>query len=97
MARAYRLAAERGHRGAVYNIATGAPVSIGDLVRRLVALSRIPLRIRGRQGIPDLSSGNSSRFRADTGWRPEIPLDRTLADLLDYERAALAPKAAARA
>ncbi|HLY73582.1 MAG TPA: NAD-dependent epimerase/dehydratase family protein [Planctomycetota bacterium] len=97
MARAYRLASERGQRGAVYNVATGAPVSIGDLVRRLVGLSRIRLRIRGRQGAPDLSSGNSARFRADTGWRPEIPLDRTLADLVDYERAALAPKAAARA
>ncbi|HLY08140.1 MAG TPA: NAD-dependent epimerase/dehydratase family protein [Planctomycetota bacterium] len=97
MARAYRLAAERGRRGAVYNVATGKPVSIGDIARRLVARSRIPLRILGERGVADLLSGDSSRFRKDAGWRPEIPLDQTLADLLDCERAALAPIAAARA
>ncbi|HVR87260.1 MAG TPA: NAD-dependent epimerase/dehydratase family protein [Planctomycetota bacterium] len=97
MARAYRLAGEHGRRGGIYNVATGQPVSIGELARRLLAQSRIPLRIRGDRGVADLISGDSARFRHDTGWRPEIPLDRTLADLLDYERAALAPKAAARA
>ena len=97
MARAYRLAAERGRRGAIYNVATGRPLSIGELARRLAARSRIPLKIRGDRGIADLISGDSARFRADTGWRPEIALDRTLADLLDYERTLLAPNAAARA
>jgi nucleoside-diphosphate-sugar epimerase len=28
----------------------------------------------------------TSRFRAATGWRPEIPLETTLRDLLDYQR-----------
>jgi len=97
MGRAYRLAAERGHRGTIYNVATGEPLSIGELAQRLAARSRVPLKILGERGVPDLISGDSSRFRADTGWRPEIPLDRTLADLLDYERRALAPNAAARA
>jgi nucleoside-diphosphate-sugar epimerase len=97
MARAYRLAAERGRRGAVYNVATGAPVSIGEVVRRLAAQSRISLKIRGERGIVDLISGDSTRFRADTGWRPEISFDRTLADLLNHERAALESKAVAQA
>src|SRR5579864_907614 len=69
MARAYRLAGERGRPGAVYNVATGAPVSIGELARRLAAQSRIPLRVRGERGVADLISGNSARFRADTGWK----------------------------
>jgi GDP-4-dehydro-6-deoxy-D-mannose reductase len=30
--------------------------------------------------------GDSTRLRAETGWAPQIPLDRTLDDLLDYWR-----------
>jgi len=97
MARAYRLAAERGRRGAAYNVATGRPVSIGEIARRLAALSRIPLRIRGDRGRADVITGDSTALREDTGWVPEIPLGRTLSDLLDHERAALEPNARARA
>jgi nucleoside-diphosphate-sugar epimerase len=31
--------------------------------------------------IPD-----SSRFREATGWKPQIPVEQTLRDLLDYHR-----------
>ena len=97
MARAYRLAAERGRRGAAYNVATGRPVSIGEIARRLAALSGVPLRIRGDRGRADVITGDSAALRRDTGWVPEIPLRRTLSDLLDHERAALEPNARARA
>lgn len=97
MARAYRLAAERGVRGEVYNVATGRPVSIGEVARRLVSLARIPLRIVGEPGVADLVSGLSSKFRKATGWAPSIPLAKTLSDLLEHERAAAEPKRAARA
>jgi nucleoside-diphosphate-sugar epimerase len=30
--------------------------------------------------------GDCSRFRADTGWEPEVPFEKTLADLLEYWR-----------
>ncbi len=97
MARAYRLAAERGARGEVYNVATGRPVRVADVVRSLAALARIPLRVHGEDGPEDLSTGDASKFRRATGWAPAIPLAKTLADLLDHERAAAAPKRAARA
>jgi GDP-4-dehydro-6-deoxy-D-mannose reductase len=90
MAQAYRLAAERGRRGEIYNVATGEPVSVEFIARSLAALSRIPVRIRGARGQADLISGDSSKFRAATGWRPEIPLSRTLSDLLNYERGLIA-------
>ena len=89
MARAYRLAAERGGRGEVYIVSTGEPVSIGDLARRLVARARIPLKLRGARGTADLISGDSTRFRSATGWRPEIPLEQTVADAIGYWRARL--------
>ena len=30
--------------------------------------------------------GDSSKFRGDTGWEPEIPFDKTLKDIVDYWR-----------
>jgi GDP-4-dehydro-6-deoxy-D-mannose reductase len=31
--------------------------------------------------------GSYGRLARETGWQPEIPMDRTLGDLLDYWRA----------
>ena len=30
--------------------------------------------------------GDASKFHKATGWQPEIPFEKTLADLLDYWR-----------
>ncbi|HET9768816.1 MAG TPA: GDP-mannose 4,6-dehydratase, partial [Thermoanaerobaculia bacterium] len=30
--------------------------------------------------------GDSTKFRNDTGWAPEVPFDKTLSDLLQYWR-----------
>ena len=86
MARAYLAAAERGRRGTVYNVGTGRPVSIGDILDVLVSLSRVPLRVQARRGPETVLSGDSSLFRSHTGWRPRLPLRRTLSDLLTHER-----------
>lgn len=87
MARAYILAAERGAAGAVYNVGTGRPVPIRRIVEVLVSLSRVALRVRAREGPSnDVLSCNPSFFRAATGWSAAIPLERTLADLLEHER-----------
>jgi GDP-4-dehydro-6-deoxy-D-mannose reductase len=86
MVRAYLAAAERGAAGETYNVATGRPVSIARIAGTLVSMARVPLAVRGPAGEPTTLSGDPSKFRAATGWRPEIPLRRTLADLLDWER-----------
>jgi GDP-4-dehydro-6-deoxy-D-mannose reductase len=86
MARAYVRAAERGVAGRCYNVGTGRPVSIGEIARILRGMSRVPLDLRAGTGEASTLSGDASLFRRDTGWRPEIPLRRTLADLLDFER-----------
>ena len=87
MARAYRLAAERGARGAVYNVGTGRPSKIRRVVEILTGLSRVKLKVTaGPDRAGDMLSCDASRFRAATGWAPEIPLERTLADLLEHER-----------
>jgi len=85
--RAYRLALERGADGATYNISSGALLRIGDLLSRLLELAGAagtpivpdPALFRPTDAVPALST---ERLRADTGWEPEIPIERTLRDLL---------------
>jgi GDP-4-dehydro-6-deoxy-D-mannose reductase len=86
MVRAYLLAAEKGRRGEVYNVATGKPVPIRRVVELLRRQSQVPLRVDAPEGRPDVVSGDPSKFRSATGWRPLIPLTQTLSDLLDFER-----------
>ncbi|MBI2900009.1 MAG: GDP-mannose 4,6-dehydratase [Planctomycetes bacterium] len=89
--RAYLLALEKAPPG-VYNVASGAGTTIRDLLDMLLGLARVPIQVvrdasRLRGGDPDVRIGEASRFRRATGWAPAIPLRKTLADLLDYERA----------
>jgi len=91
MVRAYWLAVTKGKPGEVYNIATGQGIRIRDILDRLLALSRVEVKIevdpaRLRPSDVEILIGDSSKFRADTGWEPRIPFEQTLRDLLDYWR-----------
>jgi len=89
--RAYRLAAEKCEVGETYNICSGKTISIRRVLDTLLELAKIEVRVEtepSRLRSSDLSvlSGDFSKFQAATGWRPEIPIERSLADLLDYWR-----------
>jgi GDP-4-dehydro-6-deoxy-D-mannose reductase len=96
MVRAYWLLLERGDPDAIYLACSGRSLPVRRLLDGLAPLARIPvtfssdptLRRDGEQ--PDLY-GSPARLRADTGWSPEIPIDTTLADTLEWwrERVAL--------
>jgi GDP-4-dehydro-6-deoxy-D-mannose reductase len=95
MVRAYWLAALKGKPGEVYNVATGSGITIQELLDRLRALSTAKVRVeqdpeRMRPSDVVRLIGDSTKFRADTGWQPEIPFEQTLADLLEYWRQRLA-------
>ena len=89
--RAYYLAATRGRPGEVYNIGSGRGRRLSELLDILAGLSRAPFtrredaaRLRPLE-VPLLVC-DAGRLRALTGWEPEIPLEQTMADLLDYWR-----------
>ncbi len=91
VARAYWLAATRGEPGAAYNVCSGSAVSIEEILEHLLALSDLTVHIREdparlRASDMPIMVGDHSRFTSATGWEPEIPLHRTLADLLDWWR-----------
>jgi GDP-4-dehydro-6-deoxy-D-mannose reductase len=89
--RAYRLLLERGLPGRPYNVASGTGRPIRALLDALLARSRTVIRVEtdpARTRTHDVTRlvGDSSRLRADTGWEPAIPFDRTIDDLLEYWR-----------
>ena len=89
MARAYLLAAERGRAGEIYNVASGRAWSIRKIADFLRAAARVPLRVTGPSRDRGLRLGDASKFRRRPGWTPQIPLEQTLRDLLEYERSRL--------
>jgi len=85
--RAYWLALERGTPGEVYNVASGRAVAIREVVDGFLALAGRPIEVRpvaARVRPIDLPLllGDAGRLRALTGWKPEIPLEQSLADVL---------------
>lgn len=91
MVRAYFLAATHGEAGQVYNIGSDVGRCIEDILRTLIGLCRVPVQVeidpqRLRPSDVPVLICNSTRFRQETGWEPRIPLEQTLADILDYWR-----------
>jgi GDP-4-dehydro-6-deoxy-D-mannose reductase len=90
--RAYRLLAARGAPGHVYNVCSGEGVSVADIAGDFLELARRPLRLAVDPqlvrpvDVPVLV-GDATRLRDATGWTRQIPLERTLADVLDAARA----------
>ena len=70
----------------IYNVASGVGTRLGELLDALLDLAdqrpsieRDPERFRPA----DCSIGDASRLRAATGWKPAVPIERTLERLLD--------------
>jgi GDP-4-dehydro-6-deoxy-D-mannose reductase len=89
--RAYQMLIERGQTARPYNVCSGKAIAISDVLDRLVAKARVPVRVRVDQArfrpqdVP-LLEGDPSRIREELGWAPAIPLERTLDDVLEYWR-----------
>lgn len=90
--RAYRLLAVLGVPGEAYNVCSGISRRVGDLAERLVERARGPMRLEVQEALlrpVDVSEmcGDPTKLRQATGWTPQVPLELTLDDLLDYWRA----------
>jgi GDP-4-dehydro-6-deoxy-D-mannose reductase len=93
--RAYRAMMKSATPGIPYNVCSGTPVPIRTLVELLIARARVAITVeqdpsRLRPNDTPLVLGDHRRLTADTGWTPEIRLDKTAADLLSYWRAEIA-------
>lgn len=89
--RAYRLLILSGEPGEAYNVCSGRDLAISELAERLIALAERPMRL---EADPDLQRpvdvpvlrGDATKIEKITGWTPQIPLDETLAAILQEWR-----------
>jgi len=89
--RAYRLLMTKALPGEVYNVCSGTDRSIGEIADMLVGLAHHPMSL---DPDPELIRpvdlmvvrGDPSKINSATGWRPRIPIETTLADLLQSWR-----------
>ena len=85
--RAYELLLRRGRPGEVYNVASGVPCSIAQIVEQLLALASVAIRVRAdpdryRPADVPVIYGSAEKLHADTGWQPAIPLSQSISDVL---------------
>jgi GDP-4-dehydro-6-deoxy-D-mannose reductase len=90
--RAYWLALEKGEYGECYNICSGVPRVIRDILDLHLKNSQVkdikieedPARMRPSD--VQILHGDCSKLKKQTGWKAEIPFEKTMSDLMDYWR-----------
>jgi len=90
--RGYWTAIEKGEPGEAYHICSGETHTMQELLDTLVSLSDVTIKTkedpaRLRPSDVKILLGDCSKFKEKTGWKPEIPLKKTLLDLIEYWRA----------
>lgn len=83
--------------GEVYIIGSGRAWSIQQVLDLMLTQSRVPIRVeqdpaRLRPSDTPVMYCDASKFRAQSGWEPEIPLEQSLRDILDYWRGKIEKK-----
>jgi GDP-4-dehydro-6-deoxy-D-mannose reductase len=91
MVKGYLLSVEKCDPGDVYNICTGHGVVVQDMLTILLGMSKSKVTVtqdpsRMRPSEVPILVGDNSKFVGKTGWKPEIPFEKTMEDLLNYWR-----------
>ena len=83
---ALRALATQGRAGEIYNICTGRPVAMGDLLQMLIAKSGLSVEVMSqgqdsRSGGTTASWGSFEKLRKEIGWKPSRTLKQSVEDL----------------
>jgi len=93
--RGYALLMEKGRCGEVYNIGSGKPRRISDILKLLLSFSDADIEVfadpaKMRPSDAPLIYGDCTKIREHVGYQPERRLEDTLKEILDYWRARIA-------
>lgn len=89
--RAYALLMESGRAGETYNIGSGHAIAIEDLLRCILDNSSVDIRVevdpeKLRPVDVPIIEADTTKIYKETGWQPEIPLEQTIRETLDFWR-----------
>lgn len=89
--RAYSGLMSKGVSGQIYNVGSGKAVSIQSMLDMILKESKTEITVdidksRLRPSDVPVVEADTSKIKTDTGWQPVIPLEKTIADILDYWR-----------
>lgn len=89
--KAYWIMINKCRPGEVYNIGGDTAMTIGKALEILLSFSKLKLKIKVdpqliRSSDVTLQIPCIDKFREETGWKPEIPIEKTLKDTLGYWR-----------
>ncbi len=89
--RAYRLIAEKGTPGEVYNVGSGTTYSAQEVLDKLIAMASCPIPVRQdparmRPSDTPVICCDRSKLTRDTGWEPTFSIEVIIKDTLKYYR-----------
>lgn len=89
--RAYGLLVQKGQRGETYNVGTGHALAIQEILDKIVGMSnqKIEVKVDPEKLRPvdvPIIEPVIAKITECTGWVPEISIDQTLRETLDYWR-----------
>lgn len=92
--RAFDLILDYGDAGEAYNLSVDKVYSIGEIVSILKNLVEFEFEVWQdselmRPTDEPIIYGDSTKLKIKTGWAPEVGLEKTLKDMLDYWRSVL--------
>lgn len=87
--RAYDGLLKKGRKGEIYNICSGVGHSLRDVIEQLASILKMEVLTETDQGLirPNDNKviiGANEKIKRDIGWAPDIPLRRSLGDVLDF-------------
>ncbi len=89
--RGYRLMAEKGKAGVVYQLCSGKSITIQSVLNKLVKLTKKKINVKidkkffRKNDIP-LIRGDFSKAKKEIGYNPNYKIDKTLLNSLNYYR-----------
>jgi len=87
--KAYFLLLHKGEKGEIYNICSGEGISLRKVLEKMMKILRLDLEIiidkeLIRPADNPIIIGSNNKIKNEIGWQPEIALEKSLIDLLNY-------------
>lgn len=89
--RAYGLLVQHGIAGETYNVGSGHAIPIEDILQKILVQAKVPIQVQVDEAklrpvdVPIIEA-NTTKLYQCTGWKPEISIDQTITDVLEYWR-----------